>query len=524
MNKQQSAGDLRRVQVVKQDVVQQKCGTEELVTYCVSLGQHMYDPLQEHLERAELCRLAGQFSKKHHALHGAKSSSDLELAASLDERPTTLEDIMASERGYAALVSFMQRCNGPVNGLHFSGEVAKFQTANASVLLGEAKRIFSKYLAQGAPMGVDLPAEMCEKIVPLFQSLSSMQQVHQHTFDAAAAHILASVEKDHLSHFLSSMEYRNWTDELVKLDGSKVNVQSLVNDILRAASARDAFIAFAKQYGRDEDIMFYEDMIRFHDCDEALLGARAGLLYNNYFQQKPVRKINLPPSMVSKARAVFSNDKELKTIGHHTFDFAANEIFDGIKAYLSRFLKSREFQAWMKKHPDSCGALARELKAVAEAMPSTPFDEESEEEVLRGILASPDGKELFRTFLISEYCDENLLFWEAVERFKTLKPQQLGPEARVIYDTFFNDQSEKCLNIPAASMARIKELFQMKCRTDSLNVDKIDATSFNGIQKDVFHLMKINSLMRFVRTKAYTTWKLGGKKDKKKKKLGSFFR
>ena len=53
------------------------------------------------------------------------------------------------------------------------------------------------------------------------------------------------------------------------------------------------------------------------------------------------------------------------------------------------------------------------------------------------------GLQLFRDFLRSEFSDENLDFWIAVEDFKRLKPSEVPSVAQKIYTDFVAPQSTR---------------------------------------------------------------------------------
>ena len=55
----------------------------------------------------------------------------------------------------------------------------------------------------------------------------------------------------------------------------------------------------------------------------------------------------------------------------------------------------------------------------------------------------PAGLELFRGFLRSEFSDENLEFWIAVEEFKQSKPCKVPSMAQRIYTDFVAPQAPR---------------------------------------------------------------------------------
>lgn len=58
-----------------------------------------------------------------------------------------------------------------------------------------------------------------------------------------------------------------------------------------------------------------------------------------------------------------------------------------------------------------------------------------------------DGVELFEEFLRSEFSDENIQFWKACERFKTVPEDTLEKEAEAIFEEYLSEQSPKLVSV-----------------------------------------------------------------------------
>ena len=54
-----------------------------------------------------------------------------------------------------------------------------------------------------------------------------------------------------------------------------------------------------------------------------------------------------------------------------------------------------------------------------------------------------DGIELFEDYLKSEFSDENIQFWKACERFKTLPEHKLEKEAEAMFEEFVAPHAPK---------------------------------------------------------------------------------
>ncbi|XP_059372232.1 regulator of G-protein signaling 14a [Carassius carassius] len=104
------------------------------------------------------------------------------------------------------------------------------------------------------------------------------------------------------------------------------------------------------------------------------------------------------------------------------------------------------------------------------------------------------GVRYFTEFLKSEVSAENILFYEACEKFKKIPPtrlEELKKEARSIYDTFLSESSLHAVNID--DTAQIEE--------SALETPTPDM--FNKAQGQIFKLMKMDSYTRFVRSPLY---------------------
>ena len=68
---------------------------------------------------------------------------------------------------------------------------------------------------------------------------------------------------------------------------------------------------------------------------------------------------------------------------------------------------------------------------------------QSWERSFNSLLIHSDGIKLFEVHLKSEFSEENIQFWKACERFKTLPDHQIEAEAAVIYEEFIDPQASK---------------------------------------------------------------------------------
>lgn len=104
------------------------------------------------------------------------------------------------------------------------------------------------------------------------------------------------------------------------------------------------------------------------------------------------------------------------------------------------------------------------------------------------------GVRYFTEFLRSEVSAENILFYQACEKFKKIPPsrlEEMKKEARLIYDTFLSESSLHAVNIDDTAQTEEREL------------ETPTPDMFNKAQAQIFKLMKMDSYTRFVRSPLY---------------------
>uniref|UniRef100_A0A8B9L2X1 Regulator of G-protein signaling 8 n=1 Tax=Astyanax mexicanus TaxID=7994 RepID=A0A8B9L2X1_ASTMX len=104
-----------------------------------------------------------------------------------------------------------------------------------------------------------------------------------------------------------------------------------------------------------------------------------------------------------------------------------------------------------------------------------------------------DGLAAFRTFLKTEFSDENIEFWLACEDYKKIKsPAKLVSKANKIYNEFIDVKAPREVNID----------FRTRQDTKQKLLEPI-SSSLNEIQAKVYSLMEKDSYPRFLRSKCY---------------------
>ncbi|KAM9497064.1 regulator of G-protein signaling 14a isoform 1-T1 [Clarias gariepinus] len=110
------------------------------------------------------------------------------------------------------------------------------------------------------------------------------------------------------------------------------------------------------------------------------------------------------------------------------------------------------------------------------------------------LMEDPVAVRYFTAFLKSEVSAENILFWQACEKFQRIpatKLDELKKEARSIYDVYLSESSLHAVNID--DTARINES----------DLEKPTPGMFSKAQQQIYKLMKFDSYARFVRSPLY---------------------
>ncbi|XP_035188746.1 regulator of G-protein signaling 5 isoform X1 [Oxyura jamaicensis] len=129
----------------------------------------------------------------------------------------------------------------------------------------------------------------------------------------------------------------------------------------------------------------------------------------------------------------------------------------------------------------------------AKAQKPSPEEALQWRDSLEKLLQNPYGLASFRSFLRSEFSEENAEFWVACEDYKKTKsPVKMAEKAKRIYEEFIQTEAPKEVNIDHFTKA-----MTMK------NLVEPSPSSFDMAQKRIFALMEKDSLPRFVRSEFY---------------------
>ncbi|NP_001407953.1 regulator of G-protein signaling 21 isoform 2 [Mus musculus] len=114
-------------------------------------------------------------------------------------------------------------------------------------------------------------------------------------------------------------------------------------------------------------------------------------------------------------------------------------------------------------------------------------------ENMDSLLANQAGLDAFRTFLKSEYSEENVEFWLACEDFKKTEcREKIATKAKTIYSEFIVADAPKEINIDFSTRDLI-----------SRNIAEPTPKCFDEAQKLIYSLMAKDSFPRFLKSEIY---------------------
>lgn len=123
----------------------------------------------------------------------------------------------------------------------------------------------------------------------------------------------------------------------------------------------------------------------------------------------------------------------------------------------------------------------------------TPEEAAQWRESLDTVLSNNYGVAAFRTFLQSEFSEENIEFWVACEEFKKIKnPVKMATKAKKIYEDFIQTEGPREVNIDHYTK-------DVTLR----NLVNLSPETFDVAQKRIFALMEKDSFGRFLRSEQY---------------------
>lgn len=159
---------------------------------------------------------------------------------------------------------------------------------------------------------------------------------------------------------------------------------------------------------------------------------------------------------------------------------------------INKILKINSVKARKQKN----NAIARQVSRVAlsELLKNTSAIVSHDLPDFKTFLSNKENVNIFREFLKSQYCQENIDFYLACEKYRQLDPERVGKEmvkfmATQIYNDFLSEDARQPVNINYNCVKVIKA--SMKDPKPDLLCDA---------QSEIFNLMKADCYPRFCKT------------------------
>ncbi|XP_014051409.2 regulator of G-protein signaling 14 isoform X2 [Salmo salar] len=168
--------------------------------------------------------------------------------------------------------------------------------------------------------------------------------------------------------------------------------------------------------------------------------------------------------------------------------------------------------------PEERGASAGLCSSSNSSLPTVPSDGASGVGKVASwavsferLLQDPTGVLYFTAFLKSEVSAENILFWQACEKFRQIpvnQKEKLNQEARSIYSSYLSGSASHPINIDD------------KVRIEEWEVRNPQPDMYHKAQQQIFKLMKFDSYTRFVRSQLYQSCMLANVEGRPLPELG----
>lgn len=149
---------------------------------------------------------------------------------------------------------------------------------------------------------------------------------------------------------------------------------------------------------------------------------------------------------------------------------------------------------------------------------------------LLDFIRDSDALEVFKKYLVLEFCVENIMFYQVVlsfrNRFASLPFDQNLEAARSIYKTFIASDAELQVNLPARAFQAVRSTLDALSRSSMMNAKQPPPQGsqkreellhiFDEPQREIFRLMSSDSYVRFCSHPLYANY-LKGKIEKSPK-------
>ncbi|XP_061673748.1 regulator of G-protein signaling 3-like isoform X2 [Syngnathoides biaculeatus] len=218
-----------------------------------------------------------------------------------------------------------------------------------------------------------------------------------------------------------------------------------------------------------------------------------------WFSDSAVHRLSLglrgrPPSVQSLKKHLTSEGVTLKhtlTLLQGAEDLEiGNDLRKKSKSFSTSDVRNRLLFLCRRKRSVQSDSLERALRNARPSAREVLMWAES----LESLLANQYGLAVFRHFLRSEYSEENLDFWLAVEKFKETRPlSKMADRAAKIYEEFISCSAARQVKVDSS----LRESTNRSLRLG------VDPASFQLAQDQIFSLMEAESYPRFLRSRLY---------------------
>ncbi|GAA6220205.1 regulator of G-protein signaling 5-like [Lates japonicus] len=143
--------------------------------------------------------------------------------------------------------------------------------------------------------------------------------------------------------------------------------------------------------------------------------------------------------------------------------------------------------------PSSCLEKAKEMRVKLSHLAETHHKHKVQDgrtlQDLETLLNNKSGLQAFRSFLRSEFSEENLEFWLACEDYGVLPSNLQKTKASSIYSQFINPDAPQEVNLDAETREALLSVMDSPC-----------ADTFKRAQQGIYTLMAKDSFPRFLRS------------------------
>jgi len=109
------------------------------------------------------------------------------------------------------------------------------------------------------------------------------------------------------------------------------------------------------------------------------------------------------------------------------------------------------------------------------------------------LIRDPAGQDVFKKYLKTQFCDENIDFWLAVENFRALDDEDLERQGNIILKTFVTKKAVRAVNLKAPARERTTKAAEAG----------ITRSVFDDAQREIYEFMMRDPYFRFLKSDAY---------------------